>query len=509
MLQGNGGQEPPGDSGSGGDGKGAARDRISDLPDDLCHRVLSFLKAWEVVRMSLLSRRWRHMWASAPCLDIRHPCACNARADQRRYEAFVNNLLLRRSPDVPLDTLHLSWTHSGAVDTWTVYAVRHHARAIELSGTGHYPRPEPEYTSFLFGNFKILKLTHVKMYSELLAQLCSRCTSLEELELKNSSIHGVTIRSGSLRRLTMVNCFTPNSLLVDAPGLVLLRCIRPYSVVPEIRNSGSLVTATIMLDDSCLLHRCDHEWPPIEDDGDDDDVFFAYADGSDAENPDDSESDDDGSAGSDAENPDNSESDDDGSAGSHAEDADGSESGDDGSAGSHAEDPNDSESDDDGSAGSHAITVFGGSGILRSLFNVRTMELLAHRGEVLLRSQLRNCPVFKNLKTLSLGEWCIGPDFDALSTILEHSPNLEKLYLHLDEDHNSRGEISPSGRPFTCNHLKLLKITHFKDDTITRKLVEFVCQNGNGGAGSEEMRKAQDEAAESSGKSVRESQSPE
>lgn len=79
----------------------------------------------------------------------------------------------------------------------------------------------------------------------------------------------------------------------------------------------------------------------------------------------------------------------------------------------------------------------------------------------------------------------------------------------MQKDHNSRGEISPSGRPFTCNHLKLLKITHFKDDTITRKLVEFVCQNGNGGAGSEEMRKAQDEAAESSGKSVRESQSPE
>ena len=40
--------------------------------------------------------------------------------------------------------------------------------------------------------------------------------------------------------------------------------------------------------------------------------------------------------------------------------------------------------------------------------------------------------MFNNLDTLSLGEWCMVPDFSALSTILEKSPNVERLYLHLD-----------------------------------------------------------------------------
>ncbi|PNT66618.1 hypothetical protein BRADI_3g14891v3 [Brachypodium distachyon] len=410
---------------------------------------MSFLKAWEVVRMSALSRRWRHTWASAPCLDIRHPCACDNRADHRWYNTFVNNLLLRRSPGVPLDTLRLSWTHDGASDMWTAHAVRRHARAIEFSGARHYPRPEPAYTSFLFGNFKILKLTRVKMRSELLAQLCSRCTCLEELELKDSNIHGhgVTVRSGSLRRLTMVSCFAPKGLLVDAPGLVLMRCTRPYNFVPKIRNSGSLVTATIMLDDTCLFRHDGDERPHMEDHGDDDDVCFAYADG---QNPDDSES-----------------------AESHAEDPDCTESGNDDHTADHGGTASVYPSLNGDYCGSNAITVFGGNGILRSLSNVRTMELLAHRGEVLLRSQLRKCPLFKNLKTLSLGEWCIGPDFDALSTILEHSPNLERLYLCLDKAYKSRGEINPSGRPFTCNHLKMVDIICLTDDTMGDKLAEF------------------------------------
>ena len=48
----------------------SGRDRLSDQPDCLLHTILSRLKARQVVQTSLLSRRWRHLWRSAPSLDI-------------------------------------------------------------------------------------------------------------------------------------------------------------------------------------------------------------------------------------------------------------------------------------------------------------------------------------------------------------------------------------------------------------------------------------------------------
>jgi hypothetical protein len=51
--------------------------------------------------------------------------------------------------------------------------------------------------------------------------------------------------------------------------------------------------------------------------------------------------------------------------------------------------------------------------------------------KVVLSRELKRCPTFINLKTLSLGEWCMATDFDALIFLLQHSPNIERLFLHL------------------------------------------------------------------------------
>jgi hypothetical protein len=51
--------------------------------------------------------------------------------------------------------------------------------------------------------------------------------------------------------------------------------------------------------------------------------------------------------------------------------------------------------------------------------------------KVILNRELKRCPRFSNLKTLSLGEWCMGADFDALVFLLQHSPKVERLFLEL------------------------------------------------------------------------------
>jgi hypothetical protein len=52
--------------------------------------------------------------------------------------------------------------------------------------------------------------------------------------------------------------------------------------------------------------------------------------------------------------------------------------------------------------------------------------------QVLLMRESMSCTDFRNLKTLSLGESCITPDLDVLAAILQRSPNLENLSIHLD-----------------------------------------------------------------------------
>ncbi|KAL6843352.1 hypothetical protein ACP4OV_027065 [Aristida adscensionis] len=641
----------------GGDGDGDGVDRISGLTDRALIRVLSHLPAWEAVRASVLSRRWRErrLWASLACLDIRQPCHCrcvraddDVAADHLRlraewFAAFVKNLLLRRRVLQPINALRLCWSHharDGDAATWIAHAVRRGATEVELSAVHHLEHPSPEVMSFIVSgdvktrlkilklirvrvddggaltvltsrctsleelqltdcpgipkiqstslkrlimircaipggfliyapnlvslqcsrpsgsagtastmnqtpqeytessdivscNLKILKLSHVTLFDADLTQLCSRRTSLEELELKHCVVEGKEIRSTSLKYLTMINCKFADAARVYTPNLVLLRCIRPSGYVPWIQHMEFLATALIELDDSCLgsffeesdqedsflegscvnnYEVYDHDGKVSSHSGDEDSFFkqlmwestpaYRYLGVEDSGDDTDAYNDHDLSEPSDDEDDDRTvcydEIADDLTVKPYMYKINGC---------NHSADgPSVACSQNDGSQG---YINFGGDDMLRSLSNVKTMDLLAHPGEVLLRRELKQCPEFMNLTTLSLGEWCMAPDLDALATILDRSPNLENLFLHLDMAFNSRVGINLTGS-FTCTNLKMVKITCSKCDVMVHKLAEFlrvnnvphekifVCRtpctaNDRGGADSQSKRKEESE----------------
>ncbi|PON80559.1 F-box domain containing protein [Parasponia andersonii] len=45
-------------------------DRMLELPDSIIHHILSLLPTINVVWTSILSKRWRPLWASVPALDL-------------------------------------------------------------------------------------------------------------------------------------------------------------------------------------------------------------------------------------------------------------------------------------------------------------------------------------------------------------------------------------------------------------------------------------------------------
>ncbi|CAO2168039.1 unnamed protein product [Urochloa humidicola] len=73
--------------------------RISGLPVELRHHVLSFLPARDAVRTCVLSLRWRHLWASARRLNVN----TEGFTRPRTFIKFLNSLLLSRGC-TPLDS---------------------------------------------------------------------------------------------------------------------------------------------------------------------------------------------------------------------------------------------------------------------------------------------------------------------------------------------------------------------------------------------------------------------
>ncbi|KAK8465059.1 hypothetical protein PHAVU_010G138000 [Phaseolus vulgaris] len=47
-----------------------SEDRLSDMPDCLIHHILSFLETKDAIQTSVLSKRWRYLWVSVPCLNF-------------------------------------------------------------------------------------------------------------------------------------------------------------------------------------------------------------------------------------------------------------------------------------------------------------------------------------------------------------------------------------------------------------------------------------------------------
>ncbi|KQK14728.2 hypothetical protein BRADI_1g18335v3 [Brachypodium distachyon] len=469
---------------------------------------MSSLKAWEVVRTCVLARRWRHPWASAPCVDLRARYSGRGNDPPELFREFVHRLFLFRDASAPVDKLILRSSDEDAdfdeddANTWIGAAIKRNARVIHLAG--HRTEiASLDCVPFVSSHLKIVKLSYASLDARILRQLSSSRTSLEELDRKDCLVAGPKIESASLKTLIMIKCKINCDLSIAAPNLILLRIIRPYVRVPSFKNLGSLVTGTIILDDSFLSKDYEHisdeedydattdddddgndhddykvhggsslsddDFGYISDDDDDDFDNFGYGHDFPIHGYERSGYKDSYDYGSDIDSDDNT--------------YEYSEIANDPKYGYKGEGQNFSKDGKVGkSSGCNGRKILGGRHILHSLSSAISMEFLTDAGEVVLSRELKSCPTFSNLKTLSLGEWCMTADFDALIFLLQNSPNLERLFLQLKMDFNMvkmlETGIKLQGRPFTCKNLQMVKIRCSKDDARVHKLAHLFRANG-------------------------------
>ncbi|KAF5782324.1 putative F-box domain, leucine-rich repeat domain superfamily, F-box-like domain superfamily [Helianthus annuus] len=78
-------------------------DRLSSLPDDLIHDILSFVSIKLAVKTSVLSSRWRYIWTSMPCLNF----SSKGFHTLPKFSKFVKHILSGRNNQIEVSSVEL------------------------------------------------------------------------------------------------------------------------------------------------------------------------------------------------------------------------------------------------------------------------------------------------------------------------------------------------------------------------------------------------------------------
>uniref|UniRef100_A0A0E0IZB6 F-box domain-containing protein n=1 Tax=Oryza nivara TaxID=4536 RepID=A0A0E0IZB6_ORYNI len=243
-------------------------DRLSALPDDILHTLLSLLPAHEAVRTCALGRRWRDVWRSAPAVRVTGAGGWDSAA---KFTAFLDGLLRRlrsrRRPGdasprlesfvfdlneidfgfagllLPSNHLHLSRA------IWR--AARHEVRVLRFRLFTSEQRLRLPDLPLVSHHLTTLELAHVRVNDRVLD--FSSCPSLLDLILHRCYIDAVQMSSQSLNRLIMTDC----AFLVDArtrmslPGLIALKITLLSGRAPFLESMPLLETAIVSLHCDC------------------------------------------------------------------------------------------------------------------------------------------------------------------------------------------------------------------------------------------------------------------
>ncbi|XP_047043763.1 F-box/FBD/LRR-repeat protein At3g26920-like [Lolium rigidum] len=217
-------------------------DLLSLLPDSILCTIISFLRTDDAVRTSALSRRWCHLWRSAPLnLDTAH-----IRGYCPEQIKVVTKILSQHQG--PIRRLHLHslyfadldrWFRSPAldnlqeIDIWVArfddplpLSVLRFAPTLRVALIAHCSLFEDGDPVFNFPHLKTLALGSLSIWEDTLHSILSGCPVLESLMLNNcAGFKRLVINSPTLRSLGVCDDRHMKELVIqNAPCLE--RCVR-------------------------------------------------------------------------------------------------------------------------------------------------------------------------------------------------------------------------------------------------------------------------------------------
>ncbi|ESQ47209.1 hypothetical protein EUTSA_v10027812mg [Eutrema salsugineum] len=206
-------------------------DRISQLPDDLLVKMLSFVPTQVAVSTSILSKRWNCLWMWLPNLDYSSRFCCGE-GSAGLWEFINKNLPLHRAPVI--ESLRLDLISRNPlfnpedIKRWVEIAVSHSVRELNItydSDNGNI-FPSSFYTckslvdvpsTVCLPSLKTLELESVAYPNqESLQRLLSICPVLEELSMHYDGEHDKL-------SLYIGHDLVLEGYVIDAPSLKYLK----------------------------------------------------------------------------------------------------------------------------------------------------------------------------------------------------------------------------------------------------------------------------------------------
>ncbi|XP_019082695.1 PREDICTED: putative F-box/LRR-repeat protein At5g38386 [Camelina sativa] len=205
------------------------QDCLSILPDELLCHVLSFLTTKEAALTSVISKRWRNLFAFVPNLDIDdsaflHPGKRHSDITRRRFQNFVNRVLALQGK-TPIKKFSLKCTDvytKYLVDAWMSNVLARGVSELDLKISLHL-YDEYLLSSKIFQSNSLVKLKLDGFYIDgLPGGIFLPMPKLEELVLVDiiSRKEDINVSNASLKSLTIDTSFRSGPYSFDTPSLI-------------------------------------------------------------------------------------------------------------------------------------------------------------------------------------------------------------------------------------------------------------------------------------------------
>ncbi|XP_059309727.1 F-box/FBD/LRR-repeat protein At1g13570-like isoform X2 [Lycium ferocissimum] len=192
-------------------------DRISYLPRNVIDRILELLPVEDAARTSILSTKWRYIWAMLPNLVLDKPfCKKVAARSDCVFNAIVDKILLQHLGDVLKFDLDVSAVQCPDIDRWMLYVTRNGVKKLKLNMSKDSTFKVPSYI------FNCPTLTKLKLFNCVFKPPKSfrGFPNLTTLYLEKVTFVSTTeIINVSLVNLTLMHCNGTQYLNIVSAGL--------------------------------------------------------------------------------------------------------------------------------------------------------------------------------------------------------------------------------------------------------------------------------------------------